>query len=155
TCHGDSGGPVYDQASGALIALTSRGGNGTGLDTAAGCTNGGTGRAAQNIFSRGDAYADLIKSTVPSGAETGWEEGTRKPTSPTTPAPDPGTLGAKCGGSGECASKICVAKDAAQVCSQACSDTKVCPTGFDCVSGYCFATPPASTDPNDPASDPN
>ena len=149
-CQGDSGGPVYDQATVALLAVTSRGGNGVRPDPMrpwAGCT----GTNAVNYFTRVDGFADLIKKTVGEVGELIWEEGTAKPTQPTSKLPDPGALGAFCSASGECSSKICVETDGKKVCSQACADDKPCPSGFECAGGYCIA---GSGTPTDPPVDP-
>jgi MYXO-CTERM domain-containing protein len=74
-----------------------------------------------------------------------WEEGTAMPAQPTIP--DPGSLGSACNAHEDCASKLCVAVDGANVCSQVCSDTKPCPTGFDCTGGYCTKAPDPTADP--------
>lgn len=145
-CQGDSGGPVYDQGTVALLAVTSRGGNGQRQDPAkpyVGCT----GTSTVNYFTRVDGFADMIKKTVGEVGELIWEEGTPKPDQPTTKLPDPGALGAFCGGPSECSSKLCVDFDGKKLCSQACDDSKPCPTGYDCLGGYCG---PSSGTPTDP-----
>jgi V8-like Glu-specific endopeptidase len=158
-CSGDSGGPVFDQATSALLAVTSRGGNGT-KPTASAPYAGCTGSRAYNIFTRVDGFTDLIKKTVAEVGEEVWEEGSPMPTPPSMPMPDPGALGAVCAGPADCGSKVCASKDGTEsVCTQACSDSKLCPDGFDCLGGYCFAKDPSTdpgTDPGtDPAADPN
>jgi V8-like Glu-specific endopeptidase len=156
-CSGDSGGPVFDETTSALLAVTSRGGNGT-MPTASAPYAGCTGSRAYNIFTRVDGFTDLIKKTVGEVGEEVWEEGTPKPTPPTMPMPDPGALGAVCASPTECASKLCVDFGGSKTCSQACSDSAPCPTGFDCNSGYCapHVDAPPGTDPGtDPAADPN
>lgn len=160
-CQGDSGGPVYAQGSVALLAVTSRGGNGMRSDPAkpyAGCV----GSSTINYFTRVDGFTDLIKKTVGEVGEILWEEGAPKPEQPTTKLPDPGALGAICGGAADCGSKLCVEWDGKKVCSQACSDAKPCPSGFDCAGGYCVQAappgepPPEETPPEEtaPAADP-
>jgi hypothetical protein len=158
-CQGDSGGPVFDETTSALLAVTSRGGNGT-MPTASAPYAGCTGSRAYNIFTRVDGFTDLIKKTVAEVGEEVWEEGTPMPTPPSMPMPDPGALGAVCAAAADCGSKLCASKDGvSHVCTQACSDSKPCPGGFDCVGGYCFASDPSTdpgTDPGtDPAADPN
>jgi MYXO-CTERM domain-containing protein len=78
------------------------------------------------------------------------------PVAPTMPKPEPGSLGSVCGGPADCASKVCVAYNGAQVCSQACDAAKACPGGFDCLSGFCFQhiDDPTTDPPVDPAADP-
>lgn len=144
-CQGDSGGPVYAQGTVALLAVTSRGGNGKSPTTAQpylGCVGTNT----FNLFTRVDGFADLINKTVAEVGEKIWEEGQPKPEQPTTPVPDPGALGAVCGIGADCASKICVEWDGSKVCSQACSDAAPCPSGFECNGGYCLKAT-ATTDP--------
>lgn len=153
-CQGDSGGPVYAQGSVALLAVTSRGGNGQREDPArpwAGCV----GSNAVNYFTRVDGFADLIKKTVAEAGEVIWEEGEPKPEQPTTKLPDPGSLGAVCAIGSECASKICVEYDGKKTCSQACSDESPCPAGFNCAGGYCLeGEPPAEPPVEQPVEEP-
>lgn len=154
-CQGDSGGPVYAQSSVALLAVTSRGGNGMRPDPMkpyVGCT----GTSAVNYFTRVDGFKELITKTVAEVGELIWEEGSPKPEQPTTKLPDPGALGAFCGAPGECASKICVELDGKKVCSEACSETRACPAGFDCNGGYCIAGSGTPADPPvEPGPDPD
>jgi hypothetical protein len=149
-CQGDSGGPIYDQSTVALLAVTSRGGNGQRPDPTkpyVGCV----GSSTVNYFTRVDGFADLIKKTVTEVGELVWEEGTPKPEQPTTKLPDPGTLGAFCSAPTECASKLCVDFGGSKVCSQVCDDATPCPEGFSCNGGYCAK----STEPTpDPGTDP-
>lgn len=151
-CQGDSGGPVWAQASVALLAVTSRGGNGkspTATQPYLGCT----GSNAFNLFTRVDSFADLINKTAAEVGEKVWEEGTTKPEPPKVPVPDPGALGAVCASPTECASKLCVAWEGSQVCSQACDDATPCPTGFACDGGFCLkgaAVDPGVTPGGDP-----
>lgn len=147
-CQGDSGGPVYAQGSVALLAVTSRGGNGkspTATQPYLGCVGTNT----FNLFTRVDGFADLINKTVGDVGEKVWEEGTEKPVPPTTPTPDPGGLGAVCAAPSECASKLCVAWEGSQVCSQTCDDATPCPTGFSCNGGFCLKGAPV-----DPGTEP-
>ena len=150
-CQGDSGGPVMDHTTGALLAVTSRGGNGarpTATDPSAACV----GSRTQNIFTRVDGFADLIKKTLADYGRIPWEEGAPKPPEPTgPPTPPPGALGAPCSNAAECTSKICVdVGTGSTLCSQKCSDAAPCPGGYDCASGYCI---PGSTTPPPPADD--
>lgn len=160
-CQGDSGGPVYAQGTSALLAVTSRGGNGkrpTATQPWAGCT----GSNAFNLFARVDGFTDLIKKTVGEVGETVWEEGTPKPEAPapdpdagtSTPPPDPGKVGAVCASGAECESGICVEWGGKSVCSQPCDESNACPSPFACIGGYCVEAPPADPAPVEPGSDP-
>ena len=149
---------MYAQGTTALLAVTSRGGNGkrpTASQPWAGCV----GSNAFNLFTRVDGFAALIKQTVSEVGETVWEEGTPKPDAPPTtdpgdptkpPPPDPGELGAVCASNDECASGICVAWKDEQVCSQTCDEANACPSSFACVGGYCVEAEPAAPGTGDP-----
>lgn len=146
-CQGDSGGPVYAQGTKALLAVTSRGGNGQREDPTKpwiGCV----GTSAINYFTRVDSFAALIRKTVEEVGEVLWEEGTEKPAQPTIP--DPGTLGTACTDGTSCASKICIEWAGSTVCSQECSDSNPCPSGFDCSGGYCTKADPSAPPPEEP-----
>ncbi|MBI2389422.1 MAG: trypsin-like serine protease [Deltaproteobacteria bacterium] len=145
-CQGDSGGPVYAQGSVALLAVTSRGGNGK-APTATQPWLGCVGSSTYNLFTRVDGFKDLIVKTVTDVGEKVWEEGEPKPEPPAVPVPDPGALGAVCANGEECASKLCVEWNGSNVCSEACSDLLPCPTGFFCNGGYCLAGEPPPPDP--------
>jgi MYXO-CTERM domain-containing protein len=60
-----------------------------------------------------------------------------------------GTLGSLCTGPSDCTSPggLCAEPNAASkaVCTQTCSADALCPTGFDCTDGYCFAAPPVAS----------
>lgn len=153
-CSGDSGGPVYDAASGALLAVTSRGGNGT-RPTASQPWLGCVGSKTYNIFTRVDGFADLITTTLAEVGEVPWEEGGTKPPPPTTPpGPAPGEVGATCGVGSDCSTGLCIEYEGKKFCSKACGDKSACPASMDCVGGYCVpgaATPPPTEPPVDDA----
>jgi hypothetical protein len=143
TCHGDSGGPIMDEATGALLAVTSRGGNGASENSsypAATCVDG-MGLTTYNLYTRVDGFADLINSTVASVGEsiTAEDGSTTSPTGTATGgAKNP--LGGACSGPNDCTTNLCVNDGGNQVCSQTCDSANPCPTGFDCTSGYCIAS---------------
>ena len=140
-CQGDSGGPVMDHGSGALLAVTSRGGNGTRPTSTqpwAGCV----GSSAQNIFTRVDGYADMIRKTLADYGRIPWEEGAPKPPDPVGPPPPSGVLGSPCGVPLDCKTHLCVNDGTGSRCSQTCSASNPCPGGFDCAGGYCVPSLP-------------
>ncbi len=138
-CEGDSGGPLQDEASGALVGVTSRGGN--GQPSSPYPFSGCTGSNAMNTFTRVDAFATLIGDTIRSVGEEPWLEGSPEPA-----APAGSPMGGACVGIGDCAPHLaCIAHDGAGVCSTSCR-TAPCPSGFDCTAGFCFAPAGAQAD---------
>ena len=146
TCSGDSGSSAFEQLSfnaGKPVSLgvLSRGGS-----------DGTTCIGA--VYTRLDKWRDLIVQTAQTAATLGgytapeWTQPV-----PVTPdagvakdaghAPTPGSLGSACKVEKDCASNLCVivpdSSPAAYVCSQACSDTNACPSGFICENDTCFA----------------
>lgn len=88
-CEGDSGGPVKSRASGALLAITSRGGNGSTPTTVpySGCL----GSKSINVFTRLDGAAKLIEETLRAVGELPWREGEPQPAlGPELPGTDAG-----------------------------------------------------------------
>jgi len=149
-CQGDSGGPVYAQGTGALLAVTSRGGNGQREEPTKpwiGCV----GTATYNYFTRVDGFADLIRKTVADVGEILWEEGAPKPTQPTAKLPESGTLGSYCSAANECVSRICVNWAGSTVCSQKCNEAAPCPMGFECAGEYCVRSAEPEPAPEEPA----
>jgi hypothetical protein len=137
-CDGDSGGPVKAIASGAVIAVTSRGGNGSAPSSVPYSVCMGT--HTINVFTRVDGIAALVRDTLASVGEQPWLEGGATP-----PPPAPLTAGQSCGARSECADPLdCKANpQGTPVCAQSCR-VEACPAGYDCVSDFCFApTPPA------------
>ncbi len=130
---GDSGGPYFDRASKAVYAVTSRGPQ----DASAG------------LYTRVDVHLDWIIAKAKLAAQDGgytapaWTN--QAP--PAKPAP-PLALGETCTANAEC-----VALDPAMApgvchrfspsvpdrrCSEVCTTSFPCPSGFDCVTGYCW-----------------
>ena len=139
-CQGDSGGPVMDHDTSALLAVTSRGGNGTKA-TAADPARPCVGTDVTNIFTRLDGNEALIRKTLADYGRIPWEEDAPKPPEPTLPLP-PHALGGYCANDAACISKLCISVDEDQLCSQACDDATPCPAGFDCNGGYCTPAQP-------------
>jgi hypothetical protein len=114
TCSGDSGGPAI-AASGAVLGVLSRGGNGTGGAGAENCIDG------YNIYTSAAGHADVIRSAYEKAGQEPWIEG--------GPNPLLGKLGASCSGHEACQSNIC--NLGANVCTQDCT-TSACPGGWSC-----------------------
>ncbi len=138
-CEGDSGGPVKDQASDALLAVTSRGGNGTGSTSYpfSACL----GSRAVNAFTRLDPFAKLITDAIASVGEQPWLEGAPQP-APPAGAP----LGGTCVGAGDCeAGAFCAPRAGVRYCATSCS-AAACPAGFLCDGKFCFSESPPPAD---------
>ncbi len=143
-CSGDSGGPAFDEVTGAVIGVVSRGGNGNPdkssainqcIDTAEYKTG--------NYYTRTDGFKDLILSAFTEAGEKPWLEG--------TPDPRKAGFGALCAAPEDCVSGLCLAAGEKPFCSQACDDTKPCPDGYTCsdVGGtkVCVPTAPVAPPP--------
>ncbi len=161
-CSGDSGSTAYEQKSltaGAPISF----GVASRVFSNGSSTNGAV-CGQYVVYSRTDSHKDLIIATAKRAATLGgyaepaWTtpvapdpEDTPYVAPPKPPAPTPKVLGDTCAAPKDCASKVCLAPgDDKFVCTQACSDTKVCPSGFSCDSNYCFKS--AAPDPTNASS---
>jgi MYXO-CTERM domain-containing protein len=145
TCQGDSGSSAYEQNmfdSGSRLSLgvLSRGG-----------ADGNNCVGA--VYSRTDSWADLILQAATYAQQQGgytmpeWAANPKRgnavtpdPVTPPTPSTQVG-LGEGCASDAQCTTNDCRAVSAEQpfVCTQACDDSNVCPDGFSCQSGFCFA----------------
>ncbi len=114
TCSGDSGGPAF-AASGAVVGVLSRGGNGSGGVGAENCLD------AFNIFTSVAGHAEMIKKAYEKAGQEPWVEG--------GPNPLLGKLGAACQTHQACQSSVC--NLSASVCTQDCSSA-ACPEGWSC-----------------------
>jgi hypothetical protein len=136
TCEGDSGSSAFEQKNFDegiyyTFGVLSRGGQ-----SGTTCEGG--------VYTRLDAWRDLIVSTVTTAAAAG---GYSIPTW-TEPAPvvvdagpkqtsGTGQLGDSCSGSSDCQSDICDNS----ICTQTCDSSNACPSGYDCASdGNCEVT---------------
>ena len=152
TCEGDSGSSAYEQTSftaGKQLSLgvLSRGG-----------ANGN--QCVGSVYTRTDAWADLILQAVTYGQARGgytmpeWAANPQRGTTTTDGGTTPPVvvtkaLGEACANDAECTTKNCLAPaaDAPFVCTQSCDDANVCPDGFSCQGGFCFAGTAAPVDP--------
>ena len=157
TCEGDSGSGAYDVttlAAGAPVTLgvLSRGG-----------ANGDTCTLA--TYTRLDQWRDLVVQAAMTASSNwtlypkpspDWTVFVAAPKGSDAGAPDAGATGTKeigetCAKSKECASAVCVDNAGSQVCTEACTTSSSCPSGYGCQDGYCFAgvtaTPPTPTEP--------
>lgn len=122
-CAGDSGGPALDSQTGAVVGVTSRGGNGQAPnmnDPSVECIG------ATNFYTQTSAYKDLILAAFAEAGHDPWVEG--------GPDPRKAKFGEPCATGGDCRSAICATyKQAPPFCSQDCSsDPTSCPSGYDC-----------------------
>jgi hypothetical protein len=126
-CQGDSGGPLL-AASGAVVALASRGGNGTTATPPDGCIG------AQNVFTRTAGFKDFLTNGYARAGQDSWPEG--------GPNPMLAKLGAACASDVDCQSSLC--DTSSSVCTADCARV-ACPSGFTCADRgtkrLCVAAP--------------
>lgn len=151
-CPGDSGSGAMDQASlatGTPIAL------GVVVRTSQDGAN-----CKGSAITRVDKWRDFIVAGARTASanwslypEPSW---TALVAPPPVPPPPSGTVGAKQLGEAcklivDCESRLCKNRpdDGSLVCSQACSASKACPSGYECVDKFCFT--PSAPEPPAPA----
>ena len=113
-----------------------------------------------SVYTRTDAWADMILQAVTYGQARGgytmpeWAANPQRGTTTTDGGTTPPVvvtkaLGEACANDAECTTKNCLAPaaDAPFVCTQSCDDANVCPDGFSCQGGFCFAGTAAPVDP--------
>jgi hypothetical protein len=127
TCQGDSGGPAFDEETGELVGVVSRGGPSC------------KGKDAHNIYTRTDAFMPLIEEALalsrapsplpPTKGDAGRHRAPKDAGKSHKPKSD---LGAACHKGAECAAGVCVADHAKQYCSRPCDAHDHCPAHFKC-----------------------
>lgn len=123
-CSGDSGGPAV-AASGAVVGVVSRGGNGRGTtsnDPSANCIG------AQNLYTKVTPFKDLVLKAFELTEGEPWIEG----------GPDPrlAIAGTACDDGAQCRSNLCIADPGqanATTCATDCSAAD-CPEGTICTT---------------------
>jgi Trypsin len=125
TCQGDSGGPAFDETTGQIVGVVSRGG-GT-------CT----GKNAYNIYTRTDIFESLFAQALALGAEDAADAGVDAGTHRThvdggTSTPPPSDTGNACTTASDCAASVCVTSPAKDYCSRSCGTGDRCPAHFHC-----------------------
>lgn len=123
-CSGDSGGPAI-AASGAVVGVVSRGGNGkepSQSDPSVSCI----GDSATNLYTKLSPFKDLLLQAYEAAGAEPWFEG--------EPDPRKAKDGEACAEATDCRSNLCVAdsaKDGATTCATDCSSTP-CTGGLVC-----------------------
>lgn len=79
-CSGDSGSPALDEDSHAIVGVASRGGNGLGSGDVSDCIDMPPDARARFVYTRVDAFADLIRSALVAADAEPWLEGEPRPT---------------------------------------------------------------------------
>jgi hypothetical protein len=140
-CEGDSGSSAYEQnnfAKGIFLSLGVLSRGGTNNDECVG-----------SIYTQLYPWQSLILSTAMTAASMGgytppsW---THNPADAVDGGADSGDkleIGTPCGSGDACESGQCVSLQSdggGYVCSEACSPSSACPTGYSCMQGYCFGS---------------
>lgn len=130
TCQGDSGGPAIDEDDGSILGVVSRGG--------AKCT----GKSANNIYTRVDAFLPLIESVLgpttpppPDDGDAGTTSGGGKHHGKKKKKPPATDIGTPCTSGSTCSAGICVENKevGGRYCSHECGKGKGrCEKGWKC-----------------------
>jgi hypothetical protein len=138
-CGGDSGGPLWNSTLNVIYGALSRGDGRTAESE--GCYYG--------IYTRTDYHIGWLQKYGKIAATNGgyapleWMSATKPPPDAGPPPPTKVGLGETCTDPAGCTSGLCVDFGGEKLCSETCSDSKPCPTTFECVGGYCHpAAPP-------------
>ena len=94
-CSGDSGGPAFDESTGAIVGVVSRGGGGQAEDAGIVPAEGCVGSFAQNIYTSVAPFRDLVLQAYETAGATPWLEGQANPL---LAVPDAGVDGGADGG---------------------------------------------------------
>jgi hypothetical protein len=123
TCEGDFGGAAFVEPDGALAGVVSRSG--------AGCTGVG----AHNIYTRVDAFADLVSAALAEGVAQGGSR-IKAASKPET------QMGGACMSATDCSTGACVESPSNSYCSRTCGTGDRCPAGYTCTAAmgdkFCF-----------------
>ena len=125
-CQGDSGGPALAEGTGPILGVVSRG--------AATCS-----ADSVHVYTRVDAFPELTAAAL--AASVSPIAARRDGGLSSKPRSD---VGKSCGGSGDCATSVCVLALASPYCSRSCGPHDKCPAHFHCtaasaVSEVCFS----------------
>ncbi len=115
TCSGDSGGPAFDEATGAVLGVVSRG--------VVPCD----GPAASNTYSRVDAHRALLARALEHPLRS-----SRQGYAGTTSTPAPTAVGEPCREPQDCTTSTCVHEATGSYCSRTCGPGDRCPRGYRC-----------------------
>jgi secreted trypsin-like serine protease len=114
-CLGDVGGPAFDEETGQVVGILSRG--------SPSCEA----TSEYDVYTRADAFYSLVEQALLASVDAG-----KKPTS--TTEKDPTDIGGVCFTGSDCGAGVCVDDGASEYCSQSCAPTDRCPTDFACVA---------------------
>lgn len=136
-CGGDSGGPLWNSITNVVYGALSRGDGRTAESE--GCNFG--------IYTRTDFHLDWLQKYGKVAATSGgyapleWMNAVKPPPDAGPPPVVKTGLGTTCSTPNNCTSNLCIDFGGDKRCSQACTGAKPCPSGYDCLSGYCYAAP--------------
>jgi MYXO-CTERM domain-containing protein len=148
TCEGDSGSSAFDQVQfnngkWYSFGVLSRGGVSSDGQTCVG-----------SIYSRFDAWSQLLIDTANEAAQMGGYPPPAWTTAPVVDAGSPagndsgssvGSNGSVCAANDQCLSQNCVSTDGTNfVCASPCGTNDICAAGTVCEGGFCFQTPAAT-----------
>jgi hypothetical protein len=125
TCQGDSGGPAFDETTGQIVGVVSRGGGSC------------TGKDAYNIYTRTDIFEPLFAQALALGAEDAADAGADSGAHRThvdggSSSPPPSDMGNACTSATDCAASVCVTSPSKNYCSRSCGTGDRCPAHFHC-----------------------
>jgi hypothetical protein len=127
TCSGDSGGPALDEDTGEIVGVVSRGGPSC------------EGASVHNVYTRVDAFSDLLDEAFLRAAEDPGEKGgAPKPAKKGTKQKPPSDVGGPCATGKDCAAGICVTEagsadeEPRRYCTRPCGSGDRCPAHYHC-----------------------